>query len=81
MSVLLLSDILLSMHLEAYEIRKVKLGMVHYFTNKSHLALAKLYRQLDKTNEFTFISNELIENCKGENIENAALIASLNELT
>ena len=71
----------LSMHLEAYEIRKVKLGVVHYFTNKSRLALAKLYRQLGKTEEFAFISNELIENCKGDNIENAGLIASLNELT
>jgi hypothetical protein len=71
----------LALHVEAYEIRKVKLGMVHYFTNKSRLALAKLYRQLGKTEEFTFISNELIENCTGDNIENAALIASLNELT
>jgi tetratricopeptide (TPR) repeat protein len=71
----------LAFHVEAYEIRKVKLGMVHYFTNKSRLALAKLYRQLGKTEEFTFISNELIENCTGDNIENAALIASLNELT
>ncbi len=71
----------LTLHLEAYEIRKIKLGMVHYFTNKSRLALAKLYRQLGKTDEFTFISNELIENCKGDNIENAALINSLNELT
>lgn len=70
----------LALHVEAYEIRKVKLGMVHYFTNKSRLALAKLYRQLGKTEEFAFISNELIENCKGDNIENAALINSLNEL-
>lgn len=68
----------LALHLEAYEIRKTKLGLVHYFTNKSRLALARLYKQLGQTDDFIRISNELIENCKGDNIENAALIASLN---
>jgi hypothetical protein len=37
----------LKLHLETLEIRKSKLGRVHYFTNKSRLALASLYKQLD----------------------------------
>jgi hypothetical protein len=35
---------------------------------------------LGKAEEFTFISNELIENCKGDNIENEALIKNLKDL-
>lgn len=71
----------LSLHLEAFEIRKTKLGMVHYFTNKSRLALARLFKQLGQVDDFKNISEELIENCKGDNIENATLIRSLNELS
>ena len=71
----------LAYHLEAYEIRKTKLGLVHYFTNKSRLALAKLHMQLGQTDDFIRVSNELIENCNGDNIENTALLNSLNELS
>ncbi len=71
----------LSIHLEALEIRKTKLGIVHYFTNKSRLALARLFKQLGQADDFIKISNELIENCKGDNIENAALISALHELS
>lgn len=70
----------LSLHLEAFEIRKTKLGLVHYFTNKSRLALARLFKQLGQVDDFKNISEELIENCKGDNIENATLIRSLDEL-
>jgi tetratricopeptide (TPR) repeat protein len=71
----------LSIHLEALEIRKTKLGIVHYFTNKSRLALARLFKQLGQADDFIKISDELIENCKGDNIENAALISVLHELS
>lgn len=71
----------LKLHLEAYEIRKSKLGTVHYFTNKSRLALASIYKQLEQKEDFIHISSELIENCKGDNIENATLINSLKELS
>lgn len=70
----------LALHLEAYQIRKAKLGMVHYFTNKSRLALARLYKQLGQLDDFKNISEELVQNCKGDNIENDNLIKSLNEL-
>ena len=71
----------LKLHLETLEIRKSKLGTVHYFTNKSRLALASLYKQLNLKEDFIHISSELIENCKGDNIENATLINSLKELS
>ena len=71
----------LALHLEAYEIRKIKLGMAHYFTNKSRLALARLYKQLGQLDDLKNISEELIQNCKGDNIENAALISTLDELS
>ena len=71
----------LTLHLEAYEIRKTKLGLVHYFTNKSRLALARLFKQLGQADNFKNISEELIENCKGDNIENTSLIKSLDELS
>ena len=62
------------------EIRKTKLGTVHYFTNKSRLALAKLYKELNRDNEFQIIFTEMLNNCKGDNIENVALIENLKEL-
>jgi hypothetical protein len=67
--------------LETLEIRKYKLGTVHYFTNKSRLVLASLYKQLNLKEDFVNISNELLENCKGDNIENMALLKSLKELS
>lgn len=67
----------LILHEEAYHIRKYKLGNNHYFTNKSRLALAKLYKLLNRKNDFKKISNELIENCKGDNIENKDLLKKL----